>query len=143
MTPSVAKQRQSIRRVFFLSWKKHRQEKPLEGIERLVVEVILLHPEYQSLLEQVKPTQDIEPPPAGQTNPFLHMGLHITLLEQLQIDRPPGVLAIYQKLNANQANDHQTQHRMLECLGQWLYSSQAGQAAPSPEVYMECLRRLC
>ncbi len=142
MSSPATKQRQVIRRVFFLSWKKHRLGEQLEGIERLVVEVILLHPEYQPLLSEDESAMDIDTQPPGQTNPFLHMGMHITLLEQLQIDRPPGVRTIYQQLSATNANDHQTQHRMLECLGQWLYSTQTGKAPPSPEIYLECLRKL-
>ncbi|HED13302.1 MAG TPA: DUF1841 family protein [Gammaproteobacteria bacterium] len=146
-SPSV-KQRQAIRRIFFQSWKKQCQGEPLEGIEHVVVEVILLHPEYQSLLEQDESALDIESQPPGdsqhpgQANPFLHMGMHITLLEQLQIDRPPGVRAIYQKLSSTNTNDHQTQHRMLECLGQWLYSAQAGKTPLSPDIYLQCLRKL-
>ncbi len=140
--PASVKQRQAIRHVFFQSWKKHCQGALLEGIERVVVDVILLHPEYQSLLAQDETELDIESTLQGQANPFLHMGMHITLLEQLQIDRPAGVRAIYQQLSTGNTDDHQTQHRMLECLGQWLYSAQTGQAPPSPDSYLECLRKL-
>jgi len=142
MPSPSSKQRQAIRRFFFQSWKKYRQEELLEGIERIVVEVILLHPEYQSLLEQEESALDIDSQLPGQANPFLHMGMHITLLEQLQIDRPPGVRAIYQQLSTTHSDDHQTQHRMLECLGQWLYGARKGKVPPSPEIYLECLRKL-
>ncbi|MDE2089809.1 MAG: DUF1841 family protein, partial [Gammaproteobacteria bacterium] len=43
--------RDQIRRLYCEAWRKHRAGETLEPLERLVVEVILEHPEYQRLLE--------------------------------------------------------------------------------------------
>ncbi|WP_204318325.1 DUF1841 family protein [Serratia marcescens] len=34
----------------------------------------------------------------GETNPFLHMGLHLAVREQVATDRPQGIRTVYTKL---------------------------------------------
>lgn len=79
---------------------------------------------------------------ADQANPFLHMGLHIAVLEQVQTDRPAGIRDIYQKLVQHHGEAHMAEHGMMMCLEQTLWMAQQNNQAPDEMLYMENLRRL-
>lgn len=131
-----------MRAVFFSAWRKHRDRAPLEGIETLVVEIALRHPEYHALLEQPEQHQDrTGAPEPGQSNPFLHMGLHIALHEQLAIDQPPGVRDLYRRIRLHSADDHAAEHRAMDCLAEVLWQAQRDTREPAAAAYLECLQR--
>ncbi len=139
----TANDRTRTREVFFQAWRRHRENVPLEGIERLVVAVVLKHPEYQPLLEHPEAHHDRDYfPETGETNPFLHLGMHIAIEEQLSIDQPKGVLACYRDLLRFVPDEHEVQHRMMACLGEMLRQAHRDQSPPDQAVYLGCLRRL-
>ena len=82
--------RDAARRFFFQVWHKYRtQATGLEPLETLVVGVILEHPEYHPYLENEEDAVNREfQPESGRTNPFLHMGMHIAIKEQVGSDPP-------------------------------------------------------
>ena len=43
--------RGQARAIFFEAWGKYRERRPIEGPETLVLEVVLLHPEYPAMLD--------------------------------------------------------------------------------------------
>src|SRR3989344_4569246 len=75
--------RGQTREVFFCAWRAHRQGRPLEDVEKLIVQVALRHPEYHPILEQSEPTRERDYfPESGETNPFMHLVMDSTgLLE--------------------------------------------------------------
>jgi endonuclease-3 len=96
------KPRDEVRQVYLDVWRKLQQKDLLEPMEAIIAEVIEIHPEYHALLEQTEDIRQQEfTPERGQTNPFLHMGMHIALREQAGADRPPGIQAIYHRLVAS------------------------------------------
>lgn len=131
-----------MRDVFFDAWRKHREDLPLEGIDKAVVDIALRHPEYHAVLDHPEAHVDRDYlPDAGETNPFLHLGLHVAIHEQLSTDRPAGVLGAYHRLLARLDDAHAVEHRMMECLAEWLWQAQR-QAAELPETeYLDCLNR--
>ena len=132
--------RARLRDVFFQAWRRHCTGQPLEGIERLVIAVAQHHPEYQSLLDNPDAQIDRDYDPAlGETNPFLHLGMHIAIEEQLSIDQPRGVRAHYDRLRLRLADEHAAQHVMMECLAEMLWQAQRTGADPNEAVYLECL----
>jgi len=134
--------RDEIRQVYLKVWQKMQNQSVLEPLEAIIADVIKLHPEYHSILEMGETAKQKNfSPEDGQTNPFLHMGMHITLREQAGGDRPPGILDIYQKL-VQQKGIHETEHAMMECLGQTLWNAQRHDAMPDENAYLECLRQL-
>ncbi|MFM1891365.1 MAG: hypothetical protein RLZ44_442 [Pseudomonadota bacterium] len=133
--------RTQLRRFFVSAWQKQQQAQPLEPLERLVAAVIAQHPEYQPLLREDALDRDWTPE-QGETNPFLHMGMHITLAEQLGSDRPPGVRALYQQIVQHQGDAHAAEHRMMDCLGLVLWEAQRAGRPPDEAAFLECLRRL-
>ncbi len=135
--------RKQARAVFFRAWQHHRQHLPLEGIEKIIVAVVLRHPEYHVLLENPdRHANQVSLPATGQANPFLPLGLHVAIEEQLSIDRPPGVRDCYQTLVKHSGDEHEAQHRMLDCLGEMLWRAERDRTAPSETAYLDCLRRL-
>jgi len=139
----TGQERGETREVFFRAWRAHREGRTLEGVEQLVVQVLLQHPEYHSVLEQSDTTRERDYfPETGETNPFLHLGMHIAIEEQLSIDQPPGIRGVYQKLLARYPDNHTAQHHMMECLGEMLWQANRQGIAPQNTAYLDCLNRL-
>jgi hypothetical protein len=135
--------RNQARAVFFRAWQRHSRNLPLEGIEKLIIAVILRHPEYHALLDDPEDHHDRDyPPELGETNPFLHLGMHVAIEEQLSIDRPPGLRNLYAALLKKTGDEHETQHLMLDCLGETLWRATRAESAPNDADYIDCLRRL-
>lgn len=130
------------RRFFQETWRKQRAGAALEPMESLVAQVIAAHPEYHALLESPEAAAQDFPPEAGRSNPFLHMGLHIALYEQLAADRPAGIRALYQGLVQRHPDPHTVEHRMGECLAESLWEAQRSGREPDEKGYLDRLRRL-
>lgn len=132
--------RDQVRRFFFDAWGKYRNGQPLEGLEQSAVEIILLHPDYQPLLESEESLAREFAPEGGQLNPFLHLSLHLAVAEQLSIDQPRGIRDLHAKLQATR-DAHAALHVVLECLGETVWQAQRTGTAPDEAAYLECLRR--
>ena len=136
-TPS----RRQARDLFFDTWEKYREKRPLDGLESTALEVIMLHPEYHELLSDRERNIDRDyPPEYGATNPFLHLSLHLSIAEQLSIDQPPGIVELLEALVAKHGERHAALHDVLECLGETLWQANRTGSPPDQVTYIECLR---
>ncbi len=134
--------RDEVRQVYQQVWQKMQARQVLEPMEALIAEVIEIHPEYHALFEDGEPIGQLEfTPEQGETNPFLHMGMHIALREQGASDRPAGVQALYHKLSASRGQ-HEAEHAMMECLGEALWNAQRNGREPDMDAYLDCLKKL-
>jgi hypothetical protein len=133
--------RDQLRRFYLEAWRKFQLKEPLQPLEAMIAEVVAQHPEYHALLEEKALAQEFTAE-SGQGNPFMHMGMHLGLREQLATRRPPGIEAVYDKLIKRLGDAHEAEHRMLECLGQAMWQAQQSGLPPSEEAYLECLKRL-
>ena len=131
--------REQVRETFFGAWRKYRAGEPLIGIETIVLDVILAHPEYHALLSDPDRYRDEDY--VDRPNPFLHMSLHMALEEQLSIDQPPGIAARFAKLLARTGDRHDALHEALECLAETVWRAQRDHAPPDAAGYLECLER--
>lgn len=137
-----APSRNEAREFFFSAWEKYRAAVPLTDLERVVVEIIALHPEYHALLESRERNLAADfAPEAGQLNPFLHLSLHLGLAEQIAVDRPAGIRAEVERLAARHGDRHAALHDALECLGETIWEAQRAGTPPDTAAYLECLRR--
>ncbi len=134
--------REQLRRFFIQVWQRDRAGEALAGVERIIAQVIRQHPEYHALLDDPEATDRDFGVADGETNPFLHMGMHIALAEQLQSDRPAGIRELHQTLGRRLGDPHEAEHQMMECLGQALWEAQRAQRPPDEQAYLECVRRL-
>lgn len=134
--------REEVRRFFFETWRKHGAHLPLTPLEAMALQVVQMHPEYHALLEDPERCLGREYfPEMGETNPFLHMSLHLSILEQLSIDQPVGIVAASRVLTARHG-EHGAQHAMMECLAEILWRAQHDRQPPDGAAYLECLRRM-
>ena len=135
--------RSGLRRHYVEAWRKHRAGTPLEPLEHQLVAAIEQHPEYHPLFENDEQALGRDyTPESGQSNPFLHLGLHLAIREQVATDRPAGIAAIHRELSRHLGDPHEAEHRMLEKLGEALWFSQRTGRAPDEAAYLESLRQL-
>jgi len=133
------KDRGGMRQVFFNTWQKYKQSLALQGVESMMIDVILLHPEYHSILENQDKYLDFDfPPEQGKGNPFLHMSLHVTIEEQLSIDNPTGIRQNFQTLMQNR-DKHDALHVLLECLAEAIWKAQRNESADLEKDYVACI----
>ncbi len=134
--------REQLRRMYLETWRKFSQRVPLEPLEAQVAAVIAEHPEYVPWLESDAALAAEFTPEGGQQNPFLHMGLHLAIREQVATNRPQGVADIHDKLAKRMGSAHEAEHAMLEPLAETLWEAQRSGRAPDEQVYLDRLRRL-
>ena len=135
--------REEVRRFFCDTWKKKTEGHILAPIETIAGDWMEQHPEYHSLLADPEGAlaQDYTPE-RGETNPFLHLSMHLSISEQISIDQPPGIRQIADTLIKKLGTAHEAQHLMMECLGQVMWEAQREGAQLSPEKYLEALKQL-
>jgi len=135
--------RDQMRRMYLEAWRKFSARAPLEPLEAQLAAVIAEHPEYVAWLEAGEQALGAEfTPEGGRENPFLHMGLHLAIREQVATNRPAGIAEIHQKLSQRLAGAHAAEHAMLEPLAQTLWDAQRQGRVPDEQVYLERLRKL-
>lgn len=132
--------RDQVRQFFFDVWAKFRAGQPLAGAEQPALEAVLAHPEYHAILEQPERFRERDyRPEDGETNPFLHLAMHLALSEQLAIDQPPGIRAHYQRLLTRHGDAMAAQHVALECLAEAIWQVQRHAAPFDAAAYLACL----
>lgn len=142
MTLFAGMSREQLRAHYVDAWRKACSNQPLIPMEALICAVIDLHPEYQPLLADEERAQGYQPD-ADQAaqNPFLHMGLHLAIREQVSIDRPPGIRTLAQRLEAR-FGVHHWEHALMQALGETLWDAQRAGVAPDEELYLRRARQL-
>lgn len=133
---------QETRQFFTDCWQKYQQKQPLQPLEEQIIHVLLSHPEYQAVVESGA-TNASYFSDLGQTNPFLHMGLHLTLRDQIMTDKPVGIRTIYQNLLATYHDPHTVEHLMIEPLAECLWQAQRQGCIPNENTYLNACRALC
>lgn len=135
--------REQLRQVYVDAWHKRRHGLPLQPLEAQVADVIALHPEYQAALEAPLRALDQDfSPEGGQSNPFLHMGLHLAVRDQIATNRPAGIREAYQRLAGKAGSPHDAEHQLIECLAQALWEAQRAGLPPDEQAYLQQVRRL-
>lgn len=133
--------RGELRRMYRDAWQKRIDGVPASALETQIADVIALHPEYHDAVAAEDLDQDFTPE-GGKTNPFLHMGLHLGIREQVATNRPGGIAAVHQALATRLGDLHEAEHRMLDCLAEALWEAQSQKSAPDEKKYLERLRQL-
>lgn len=137
--------REEVRLFFCEAWRKRKAGEVVTPMEGLALKWVDHHPEYQSLLDDAQAALGAEfSIGRGESNPFLHLSMHLAIEEQLAIDQPPGIRAVYQRLVAR-SDEHAAQHQTMECLGRVLWETQRGTLPPDTQdindAYLGCLQR--
>ena len=133
--------RAELRQMYVDAWRKSSMGAAMTPLEAQIADVIGDHPEYQAMMAGDKIEEEYSPG-GGQANPFLHMGLHLAVREQVATDRPPGIASLFNTLLVRTGDAHEAEHQVLECLAETLWEAQRNQALPDEQAYLERLRRL-
>jgi len=131
-----------VRKFFCETYRKQRERLPLTPMEVIAADWIVEHPEYHGdLADPVAALAAVYTVEEGRTNPFLHLSMHLTLIEQHKIDQPRGVRQALDLLAARRQSLHEAHHEAMECLGEMIWASQRSGLPPDGHAYLDCLRR--
>lgn len=135
-----ARDRDESRQFFRNAWRKRRAGQVLQPLEVLVTDVIAAHPELHARIMDETPVTPVDADP--EVNPFLHLGLHVALREQLAADRPPGLRREFERLRQDGRDVHEIEHLVMDALAAVLWDAQARGALPDETAYMNRVRAL-
>jgi hypothetical protein len=138
--------RDDVRQFFCAAWRKHNDGSVLTPLEATALKWIAVHPEYHPMLaDEARALAEEFSVERGQSNPFLHLSMHLALEEQLSIDQPPGIVAAFRRLAERAGDVHGAAHEAMECLGEIVWSAQRGTLPADTDAinaaYLDCLRR--
>lgn len=133
---------QDVRRFFCEAFRKQRANEILTPLEAIARDWIIQHPEYADALADPEAAlaadYSVE---RAQSNPFLHLSMHLSIAEQISIDQPPGIRAAFTGLAHRLGSEHDAHHEVMECLGEMIWRSQRSGLPPDGEAYIECIRK--
>lgn len=132
--------REQVRDFFIQTWQKYQQKLVLSGMEKIALGWIMKHPEYHAILDNPEDKSKDFTVAEGQTNPFLHLSMHIAIEEQISIDNPPGIRAAFEHLSAK-SDEHEAHHEIMECLGQVIWQAQRNRGPLDHQLYIELLKQ--
>ena len=134
--------RDQAREFLFELWAKHAAGAALTPLESMALAVILQHPEYHPMLaDRERYLERDWKPEGGETNPFLHLQMHLAIEEQLSIDQPPGIRDALQALARRLDSEHDALHEVMDCLAEMIWNAQRHGAAFDNAAYLDCLAR--
>ncbi|WP_126444830.1 DUF1841 family protein [Sulfuricystis multivorans] len=133
--------RDQARQFFIEAWRKRCGGVPASALETIAADVIAMHPEYHALLVAADALTREWTPEDGAMNPFLHLSLHLAIAEQLSIDQPPGIRALFETRRSHHGNVHDALHDILDCLGETIWRAQRERQPPDGAAYLDCIRR--
>jgi hypothetical protein len=132
-------EKNQMRQYFIDTWHKREQKECLTPLEKQLIDIIQQHPEYHKVLENPK---SLDQDYTTDNNPFLHMSMHLGLIEQLTTNRPAGIRELYQQVYNKYGNEHQIQHLIMEIMGEVIWDAQQNQQLPDESLYLKKLRNL-
>ena len=133
--------RSKLRQAYFDIWQKTINKLPMEPMELLISDVIAEHPEYHKMFENKKALErDFFA--EQEMNPFMHMGMHLAIREQIATNRPEMLAVCYNNLCNKLGSAHDAEHQMMECLTEMLWNAQKNNSAPDEAAYLDCLKKL-
>jgi hypothetical protein len=132
-----------VRRFFCAVYAKAQANQALEAIETIASLWINEHPEYHAALaDEAAALASMAKPEDGQSNPFLHLSMHLSITEQCSIDQPRGIRQAVELLTHRRDSLHDAHHEVMECLGQMLWESQRAGRPPDGNAYIAQVQRL-
>lgn len=132
-----------VRKFFCETFRKSHAREILTPLEAIAADWISQHPEYESALNDLDAALEANySVDQGQSNPFLHLSMHLSIAEQISVDQPRGVRTAFEILSHKLNSAHEAHHQIMECLGEMLWTSQRSGLPPDGEAYVEALRKL-
>ena len=134
-TSDRSKQRQYLKQ----AWEKYTKQEQLEPLELQLAKIVEKHPEYHDLIKNLDSEYF---PEQGNTNPFLHINLHLTLQDLLTMDQPKGIRVIHNRLLVKIKDEHEVEHMMMEHIAEMIFNAQKNNTAFDLDGYIIALKKL-
>ena len=133
-----------VRRFFAHVWQLRFAPVRLDALQQKALRILEGHREYAPILDNIEHYLDHNwTPEQGQTNPFLHLSMHLSIQEQVAIDQPFGIRDIHAQLCAKHNDDWgAAEHEMMEALAETLWEAQRFGRGLDVNQYMIRLRKL-
>lgn len=136
-----APSQQDVRRFFCETWRRLHTGLPLDPMQAKAAEWVRQHPEYDGdLADEAAALDAVYTVEEGRTNPFLHLSMHLSLVEQVDIDQPRGIRPAFEALRDRLGSAHEAHHQMMECLGEMIWASQRNGTPMDGAGYVEAVR---
>ncbi|MBS1170443.1 MAG: hypothetical protein H6R01_1361 [Burkholderiaceae bacterium] len=133
---------QEVRQFYCDVFRKSRTGEVQTPLEAIAAGWVAQHPEYAALLADAQQAQAADySVERGDSSPFLHLSMHLSIAEQISIDQPPGVRAAFTTLAGKLGSEHEAHHVMMEALGEMLWTSQRSGLPPDGAAYVERLQK--
>jgi hypothetical protein len=134
--------RSDLRGMYLEAWRKHCAGLPMEPLEAQIVDVITEHPEYISLFNDPEAAlaKDFSPE-SGQSNPFLHMAMHLAIRDQVATDRPLGIRSAFEKL-LRRRDKLDAEHAVAEHLAEMIWQTQRSGLPADEQVYLRRIQKM-
>ena len=133
--------KEQVREFFCQTWQKHQTSMVLTPLESIAARWMVEHPEYHHDFEHIERALEKEyGVEGGQTNPFLHLSMHLSLTEMIQVDQPKGIQTLYKDLSVKYDTQHAAQHQMMDCLGEVLWESQRNGTMPDMQRFLTLMQ---
>src|SRR6185436_19127456 len=111
-------------------------------LESIALAIVIEHPEYHAILSDRERYLERDwKPEGGETNPFLHLQMHLAIEEQVSIDQPPGIRAALGDLARKHGSEHDARHDVIDCLAEVIWNAQRHGTGFDNDVYLDCIRR--
>jgi hypothetical protein len=135
-------QRTDTRQVFFDAWQKWQQQQGLTRQEQRIVAIIQAHPEYHYLFNDRDRYLDRDFfGQLGETNPFLHMSLHLSVQEQVSLNQPHGIRKLFQRAQHVFQSSHEAEHCLANSLAAELAAMQYHAHAFAEKAYLKRIKK--
>jgi len=131
-----------VRRFFGETYRKLYAKEILTPLEDIAANWIQEHTEYHDDLKDLEQALAADySVDRGQTNPFLHLAMHLSISEQISVNQPVGVRPAFERLTYKLQSAHEAHHQMMECLGEMIWNSQRSGLPPDGAAYIEALNQ--
>lgn len=134
--------REQLRQTYLDAWQRRRDGLPLEPLQAQIADVVELHPEYHSTFETAAALERDYAPEQGESNPFLHLGFHLAVRDQIATDRPAGIRQLFAAVAQRSGDAHSAEHQVMECLAEMLWEAQRAGRMPDEQDYLARVARL-
>jgi hypothetical protein len=134
--------RDQLRQMYLDAWQRRCAGLPLEPLQAQIADVIELHPEYHAALANAAAVLRDYSPEQGESNPFLHLGFHLALRDQIATDRPAGIRRLFEAVAQRTGDAHGAEHQVMECLAEMLWEAQRAGRLPDEQDYLARVARL-
>ena len=132
--------RSALRQQYIEAWQKYHNKQLLSPLEPQIIQVLQDHPEYHDMVMQKQYwDHNFE---VGEINPFLHMSMHLSVRDQIALDKPIGTRAIYERLLLKMGDPLLVEHEMMHVLTDYIWQMLKTHTVFNTTAYLERLQQL-